>query len=271
MFKQQKEKIDDPQESFFDEVRMECNQSNFYTPLLNAVVNDSLQFKVFFDTGFPSKYFIASDSLKSVLKNDSASVQIGKSKMLMGIDYIENYRGSIFDIFGKNTILLGWEFFKGRVIELSFKDQYIRVYNSLPNLSGYTKIKITPTSHLAIPIKVVMQGKTMEDTVFIDTGNNAYASFSTELVKKYGINIEGAYHGKSMTNVGLYSGFSLPVDTINIGGLYVANKDMTVAFRPKTKNRPVGGLLGVKSLQKFSVFLDLIKYDLYLKPLNLND
>jgi hypothetical protein len=258
------------QKSIFDEIHMECNQRNFYTPQLDAVVNDSLQYKVIFDTGFPSTFFTASDSLKGVLKKTTASVQIGKSRMQMGVDFMESYRGSIFDVFGKNTLLLGWEFFKGRVIELSFEKQFIRVYKNLPDVTDYTKIKITisPTSHLAIPIQVVLQGKTMDDSVFIDTGNNLYASFSAELVQKYGLNTAGAYRGKAMTNVGLYSGFSLPIDTLKIGSLHIANKNMTAAFRPKTMSRQVGGLLGVKSLQNFSVILDLIHNELYLKPLH---
>lgn len=272
MPKQQKE-TNGSQEPFLDEIHMEYSQNNFYSPFLDAVVNDSLHFKVIFDTGFPSNYFMASDSLKSILKNDNASVQIGKSKKQMGIDYIENYRGSIFDIFGKNTILLGWEFFSGCVIELSLEHQYIRVYENLPDIADYDKIKIevTSSSHLAIPIKIVMQGKTMEDTVLIDTGNNGYASFSTELVEKYGIKTADAHHGRAMTNVGLYSGYSLPVDTIRIGDLYVTNKEMTVAFRPKSKKRQVGGLIGVKSLQNFSVILDLKNFDLYLKPMKLTN
>ncbi|GHT69311.1 hypothetical protein AGMMS50239_35880 [Bacteroidia bacterium] len=68
-----------------------------------------------------------------------------------------------------------------------------------------------------------------------------------------------------MTNAGLYSGFSLPVDTIKIGNLYIANQNMRVGFRPKTKVRQMGGLLGVKTWENFSVILDLTNYDLYLK------
>jgi hypothetical protein len=56
----------------------------------------------------------------------------------------------------------------------------------------------------------------MEDTVIIDTGNNLYAGLNAELVEKYDINVEDAYHGKAMTNVGLYSGYSLPADTVKI-------------------------------------------------------
>ena len=225
-----------------DEIPMEYSKENFYMPILEAIVNDSLAFKLFFDTGVPGKYIIVSDSLKNKLTEDNVSIQIGKTKKQMGIDFIESNRTSFFSVYGKDLILAGWEFFEDKAIELSFESLCIRVYDSLPDVTEYsrTKITVTPSSHLAIPIQVVLQGKTMEDTVFIDTGNNSYVSFSTELIEKYEINIEDAYHGKSVTNVGLYSGYSLPADTIKIGDLYVADTDLRVAFRPRTKNRSIG-------------------------------
>ena len=253
-----------------DEIRMQYSQDNFYMPILYAVINDSMQFKVFFDTGVPSKYILASDSLKAVLIGDSVSVRIGKTCQQMGIDFMRSTGTSIFDIIGKNTLIVGWEFFENKILELSFENQYIRTYDSLPDISAYSKtaITISPSSHLIVPIQVVLQGKMMEDSVSIDTGNNRYASFATDLIEKYNIDTGNAYHGRAMTNVGPYSGFSLTVDTIKIGELFVTGEELRVGFRPKTRNRPAPGLLGVKTLENFSVILDLINFDLYLKPLS---
>jgi hypothetical protein len=242
---------------------MQCNKSNFYIPILDAIVADSLVFNAFFDTGIPSDFIIVSDSLKGTFVGNKISVQIGKQKKQMGIDFVESKRL----YFNKQTIIIGWEFFKDKVIELSFDKQYIRVYESLPDITNYSKIKITANTHLAIPVKVVLQGKTLEDTAFIDTGNNGYASFATDLAAKYRINVEDANYGKAMTNVGYFSGYSLPVDTIKIGNLFIANQNMRVGFRPRTKDRDIGGLIGTRTFANFSVILDLINYDLYLRPL----
>jgi hypothetical protein len=50
--------------------------------------------------------------------------------------------------------------------------------------------------------------------------------------------------------------------TIKIGDSYIAKPNLRAAFRNKESN-----LLGVKILENFSVILDLINYDLYLKPI----
>lgn len=252
--------------SHVDEIHMQYIQDNFYLPILKAMVNDTLTLDVFFDTGVPGRYIIASDSLTNVIPSDSVSIQIGKQRTVMNVDFMNSKRNNIFQVLGANTIIVGWEFFKGKIIELSFDKQYIRVYENLPDVTEYSKVKITATSHLEIPVEIVLQGKTIQEKALIDTGNNSYASFNTKLTEDYKIDTSEAYHGKNMTNIGLLSGYSLPVDTIKIAGIGVTKPNMRVAFRPESSGRKAVTLLGVKTLDNFSLFLDLIKYDLYLKP-----
>jgi len=158
--------------------------------------------------------------------------------------------------------MLGWEFFRNKIIVLDFKNQRILVYNELPDVTEYLKTKITlyDNSILLIPVQVVLQGKTLEDTVRIDTGFNGYVEFGIKHVEKQEIDTINAYYGKSTTSAGLLPGFTIPVDTIKIGNLYVANQNMRISF-----SNFVGGLLGTKAMENFSVILDLINYDLYLK------
>ncbi len=252
-----------------DEIYMQYNQDYFYLPMLKAMVNDSLHYNVLFDTGVPGKYIIASDSLKSYFPVDSASVQIGKQKMQMGIDFIDSKRMSVFNIFGNNMFIVGWEFFDKKIIEISFDKQYIRVYEYLPDVADYDRLKITvsPSSHLQVPIEAVLQGRTIKEKAIIDTGNNSYASFSSQLIDDYKIDMQAAYEGKAMTNAGLLSGYSLPVDTIKIAGIGIAYPNMRVAFRSDFSGRKAPNLIGNKSLEKLSVVMDLINYELYLKPI----
>ena len=183
-----------------DTILMQYNQDNFYTPILAATVNDSLHCKAFFDTGVPSKYLYASNSLKELFVDNTALVQIGKQTKQLEIELDDRNGRSIFDVIGKNTIIVGWEFFENKIIEFSFDHQYILVYDELPDVTEYLKTKITVLEnswhyrYLVVPIKVMLQGKTIEDTACIDTGNNSYANFSIDLVEKYGIDTAQAYH-----------------------------------------------------------------------------
>jgi len=246
---------------------------NLRMPVLIGIVNDSLHFKVIFDTGAAGNRLDISDSFKNFFVSDSAFVQIGKFKKQMYIDYFRSYQSSFTDIegLGENTILVGWQFFENKIIKFDFQNQRILVYNELPNVTEYSKIKITiyrnsnGNYRLLIPAQVVIQGKTIEANFIIDTGCNNFVVLSANHIEGLEIDTTNAHHGKSMIIGGLVPGFSIPADTIKIENLYVANQNMRISFN-NTPN--ILGLLGTKTLENFSVILDLINYDLYLKKIN---
>ena len=231
---------------------------NFRMLILDGIVNDSLPFKVFFDTHAGGSSFSISDSLKNFFVSDSAFVQIGRFKKQMRINYLRSDRRNFFDLdaLGKNSILVGWQFFENKIIEFDFQDPRIFVYEELPDITEYSKIKIelSQSSKLIIPIQVVVQEKTLEDSVIIDTGHNGYVTLSSKHVEKQGIYATHSNFGKSTTCS------IISADTIKIGDLYVTNQEMNVFY----SNRSLG-LLGTKTMENFSVIMDLINYDLYLK------
>jgi len=233
---------------------------NFRMLILEGIVNDSLPFKVFFDTYAGGSSFSISDSLKNFFVSDSAFVQIGRFKKQMQINYLRSDQRNFFDAdaLGKNSIMVGWQFFENKIIEFDFQNQCILVYDELPDITEYSKIKIelSQSSKLIIPVQVVVQGKTMEDSVIIDTGYNGYVTLSSKHFKKQGIYATHSNFGKSTTCPIILA------DTIKIGDLYVINqnKDMYILY----SNRSLGSL-GTKTMENFSVILDLINYDLYLK------
>ena len=242
--------------------------SNLRLPILEGVVNDTLHFKVFFDTGSWGTDFSISESFKNLFDSDSAYVQIGKFKKQMKMRYNGNNQRSFYDIFGENTILVGWKFFKNQIIEFDFQNQRILVYEELPDITEYSKNKITlsgnsvDNSALLIPAQVVVQGKIIQDTFNIDTGCNSYMVLNAKHdIEKMGIDATNAFYGKSTVSGGLLPGFSIPADTIKIRDLYVANQNMQITF----SNFDGHGLLGTPTLENFSVILDLINFDLYLK------
>jgi hypothetical protein len=83
---------------------------------------------------------------------------------------------------------------------------------------------------------------------------------SAKHIEGLGLDTINASYGKSTVSGGLLPGFSILADTIKIGDLYAAGQNMWISFN----NRQRGGLLGTKTLENFSVILDLINYDLYL-------
>ena len=254
-----------------DTIPMQYNyhRPSFYLPILDGVVNDSLHIKVFFDTGTSGNKFSISDSLKYFFDSDSAFVQIGKIKKQMNIQYFRSNERNFSDIFGKNTILVGWKFFENKIVEFDFQNQRILVYNELPNVTEYSKVKIihgNPPGNFAIliPAQVALQGKIIQDTFNIDTGCNSYMVLSEKHIKEQGIDTTNARYGKPKVGGSGLSAFSIPMDTFKIGDLSAANQNMRITF----SNYNGRGLLGTLTMQNFSVILDLINYDLYLKKIN---
>jgi len=139
---------------------------NFCIPILDGIVNDSLHLKVFFDTFTSGNDFSISDSLKNLFVIDSAWVQIGKIKKQKCLYFQKSNQRSFITTFGKNTIKIGWKFFENKIIAFDFKNQHILVYDELPDVTEYSKTKITQSQNfqLLIPAQVVLQGKTLEDS-----------------------------------------------------------------------------------------------------------
>ena len=233
-------------------------------PILNGIVNDSLHFEVFFDSGATGNYFRISESFKNLFDSDSAYMQIGKLKKQMGIRYWGSNQSSIFGIIGNNTIVVGWQFFENRIIEFDFQNQRILVYNELPDIIEYSKIKISllfNESFLFIPVQVVIQEKAIQDTFCIDTGCNEYMVLIKKHIEENKVDTTSAYYQTAVVIGRPIPHFSISADTIKIGDLNVTNQNIRVSVT----NIREKGLLGTKTLENFSVILDLINYDLYLK------
>jgi len=240
----------------------------FGMPILDGIVNDSLHFEVFFDTGTAGNSFSIPDNFKNLFVSDSAWVQIGRFKKQMRINYWGSNQQGIINILGKNTIMIGWKFFENKIIAFDFQNQHIFVYNELPDVTEYSKTKII--SHnpaLLIPAQVELQGKVLEDTFHIDTGCNNYMVLcSSRHIEKKGIDTTNVYYKKSTVAGGLRPAFVIPADTIKIGNLYVANQNMRITF--DNTNYKEKNLLGTRTMENFIVILDLINYDLYLKKID---
>ena len=254
-----------------DTIPMQYNPeyNDLNIPILDAIVNDSLHVKVFFDTGAAINRFSILDSFKNFFVSDSAFVQIGKFKKQMRINYFSDDKRNFTELraLGKNSILVGWTFFENQIIEFDFQNQRILVYEELPSVTDYSKIKIelSQGSKLTIPAQVVIQGKTIESNFNIDTGLNEYVVVSSKHIEEQKIDTTNAHYNITTVSGGLRPFFSIPADTIKIGDLFTANRNIRISFHDHASDV---GLLGTKTMENFSVILDLINYDLYLKKID---
>ena len=254
-----------------DTIPMQYSNENpryrYCLPILNGIVNDSLHFDVFFDTGSSGNNFRIPESFKNLFDSNSAFVQIGKLKKQMRIAFWGSNQSSIISIMGNNTIVVGWRFFENRIIEFDFQNQRILVYDELPDITEYSKIKISISyDKPLIPAQVVIQGKTIKsDSLLIDTGCNDYMVVSPKHIEEQGIDTINAQYQWTTVSGGLKPNFSIPADTIKIGDLFTVNQNTRISFHDYTGDF---GLLGTKTLENFSVILDLINYDLYLKKID---
>jgi predicted aspartyl protease len=100
----------------------------------------------------------------------------------------------------------------------------------------------------------------------IDTGFNGFVTLSAKHVEGLEIDTTNAFYGKSTVSGGFHPGFSILADTIKIGNLFTANQDMRIEFDNVISSEIA--LLGTETLENFSVILDLINFDLYLKKID---
>ena len=234
--------------------------------ILDAIVNDTLHLKAFFDTG---SIGVAMSGVFS--KNENKKDTLTPFKLQIGpwiykqpnTEYIDNK--ILFDFHGCD-LLCGGVFFVDKIIEISFEHHYIRELENTKNLGNYDKIpfkSLNGKCHPVIKAKACIKGKTIEGEFLIDTGYNGTIKVSSSLVKEYKISTKDDFEfesvGISKNNKNVRSN----ADTIQVGCNYITN---TIAFLETENNRAIG-LIGNKFFDNFSVVLDFKNNYLYLKPI----
>lgn len=238
--------------------------------ILDAIMNGKIHLKAFFDTG---SYLPALSPNFSKHETDKKTVtpfklQVGNwfykqpSKRYMNNQFL-------FDFHGCN-LLLGYVFFKGKIIEISFEHHYIRELENTENLGCYDKIpfKLLNERLPLVKGKASIKGKTVEGEFIIDTGYNGTMLISSSLIKKYNISTKDDFELKTVGVTKNTKNVRSNADTIQIGCNYITN---TIAFLETEDTthfgRGIDGLIGNKFFDNFSVVLDLKNNYLYLKPI----
>ncbi|WP_156032924.1 hypothetical protein [Prevotella sp. 10(H)] len=170
-------------------------------------------------------------------------------------------------------VLLGWNFFEGTIMELSFNQKYIRILDNTDDLQGYESVPIIKKDKdIYVPVTISIQGKSISLLSLIDTGfNSTFLSHSgvfpdldyTKSEKAYGI-----YSGWKK-----FTGHFLLADTVKIGSNYICNKNIGITENIEiiSKGKTIDNLIGCTFFENFTLVFDFKNYVLYLKPIiNMN-
>lgn len=222
------------------------------TGVITPIFSDGLNFKRnssrFEDVGVPMKIRIGN---WEKTYGDAANPASYADKS----QNTSNNMNLLFEWYGDSAAYIPWQFFKDRIIEISFSDLYIREIENFTDSSGYDGIKLERKGpFLGIPVEITAQGKEIRETLVFDTGFNASVTLNRSLKGKY--NIESDYVKTDIP------------DTLKIGNNYLTDKKY-IGFPSEEIKReyPFSGLLGTGVLQNFDIVLDLQNYYLYLKPI----
>ena len=239
---------------------------------LDGIVNDSIPMSVKFDTG--AYGFTISNTLKPEFQDKlPVTLKIGSYQHIF--NNIKYSGATFFNAMkrnlGKDGILLGWDFFENKVIEMSYNKQYIKVLENTLDLTSHDCIElILKGTDFIVPISIHMQNRLYHVHLVLDTGLDETLVTCREFVP--GLNYSDAYKGsgKGMNNI-INKLDAMNADSLKIGNNTLKNitigifeKNIFTYGNPPTKYE---GLLGNKFLDNFSVVLDFKNKKLYLKPI----
>jgi hypothetical protein len=224
----------------------------------SGIINDSIPLKVAFDTGVAE--LILPDYIKSRLnEKDSVRLKIGSFKIAFAKASFTKEN---------NSAILGWKYFKNKIMEISYKGSYINVLESLPNVAGYDCIDYKIKGHLLVaPVKVNIEGYSLTiNDVAIDTGLNESLIFKQD--EAPGLNYKCAKKGIVYTLYGKEDLFVFTSDTICLGESYISNKKVATGNQRMFKVfSSCNGMIGNRFFENFSVIFDFPNQRMYLKPI----
>jgi len=247
--------------------------------ILDGVLNDSVPIKALFDTGawgiaVPDKYKTSKEPQSDAWPpKDREYFEVGE----WGQSVIATYttgQSQFLQWFKGECVLLGWDFFDGRILEISYRDRYIRILEQeeLENLSGYEHVRFTERGkRLLIPATATVQDKKIEGHYWIDTGLNGTLFFTCNIPAQYNLDISTARTGRAKGIDRKASALNvLPADTVRIGNSFVTRREALFtggAWSVFGENDMYIGLIGNQFFHDFSVIFDFRENKLYLKPL----
>lgn len=253
-----------------DSIAAEFDKNMKRVFIVDAIINDSIKSKVFFDSG--TYGLIVADSLHVWdTTTNPKKLQIGEyynAYLSYPAGLLDNgdTRNPVYKTLGIGAIV-GWDFFDGKIVELSYENQYIKVLKSTNHLveSGYVRIPMKKRGNVwGVSSTITLQGKRMEVWLMVDTGNSSTATLNHNLIDKYEVDQASSSIGATADATGVGKRYIFPADTIRVLGAE-SLVDRNIAFRDTGRRSPFDGILGNTYFQEYSVVLDFRNGDIYLK------
>lgn len=259
-----------------------CNLSNDSLPqgaipfadfknnvILDGVLNDSIPMKALLDIG---AWGIAVPSQANPDNREYVTFEINDLKKRMHTTPMSE-NSQFLNWYGGHCVLLGWDFFDRRILEISYKGKYIRMLKQIEldsMKSGYDSIPFQNRGRrLIVGGAVDIGDKHIAGNFWIDTGLNGLLFMTNNIASQYGLTFDKSRKGRaknmdsSLTEINI-----LKANSICIGNSCLTDKDVIFAHSEWfvfKENDIYIGLLGNQFFKNFSVIFDFRKNVLYLK------
>jgi hypothetical protein len=243
--------------------------------VLEGIINDSIPIKALLDIGtwgiaIPERFGIEKETTGTALK-DEIRFKVGNWERKQ-VATVMTDNSQFLRWYGEECVLLGWDFFDDKILEISYKNHYIKTLEraELDSLNGYDCIGFSNRGkRLIVPASVKTQGKLIKGDFWIDTGLNGTLFFTYNIPTDYELDL-------NKTNVGRAKNLDtnqtkiivLKTDTIQIGNSFLIDRDIIVSdseWFVFKKNGLYIGLIGNQFFSNFSVIFDFQQNKLYIK------
>ncbi|RYJ53732.1 clan AA aspartic protease [Flavobacterium petrolei] len=254
-----------------DTIALTINEHN--TISVKAIFNENDTLNLNFDTG-TTELVLINDILKNKLKSTTElyskfyNLKIGKTI----------YKTKVYDaeLAGHGTDgRFGWDFFKGKVVELNYDNNSMIIHSELPKYatldSKFTVLKMEFWKDLFfVSSEIKENGIANKDLYLFDTGFDRTLMLDNDLLKEVNFPTNKMKVIKKVMMKGA-QGNEIPVITSNLKILKIGNYKLknipvqiTNAQKP-LKNKNVH-ILGNEILKRFNIFLDFQNTVVYMKP-----
>lgn len=259
-----------------DTIPLTINEHN--TIFIKAIFNDKDTLNLNFDTG-TTELILTENTIKTKLSfkpelyTTLYNLKIGKT----------TYQTKLYDavLTGHGTDgRFGWDFFKGKVVELNYDKGLMIIHSALPNIivkdKKFTQLKIEFWKDLFfVKSSISQSGVIISDLFLFDIGYQRTAMLDDSLLLQNKFPTDKMDTIKSVIMKGA-KGNEIPVITSNLKILKLGKyKLKNVPVQLLTVNKPLKGknthILGNEVLKRFNIFLDFQNNIVFLKPNHLFD
>lgn len=237
--------------------------------MFDGIINDTIPINVFFDTGWLNVYnIVIPDTLKNNIGKDSCTLRI-KGRFGRKLQIAYRKKDSPWSkYFGQNTAAIGWDYFDDKIIEISYKHQYLRELKDTAGLekNGFKRVQIyNLRGWKGVPVIIYVQGKKIVEVLMLDTGYNGCIDLNYDIASKYHVNLDNIRHATSISTHTPFQKCFIESDSIIVG--YSLAKKLPIGFLTSNKmEMPGSGLIGNQFFENFTVVFDFKNFNLYLRP-----